>query len=276
MRQLYESDVFFITWLSDFIYTFHMPIFVIASGMAFAAFSNQNLSWLEFAQSKLKRLVIPLVCWSPIFFVVQSLSNGKHFSFFQVIQRAVIHPYSIFWFIHALIFASCFSFLCIKILKSQIMYVLLSIPIFILSLYLNNNTIYWNIFYAFVILLVLYLPKINLHIHKLSLNKVLVILPLLIIIMISTNYYITAIDKFLVKFINGSIGFFIIYIILSLDIIKNSANPFSKLMHSLESSFITWGKISNIIYLFHVYCITSTRIFLSKFLILQLQLYISF
>ena len=144
------------------------------------------------------------------------------------------------------------------------MYVVLSIPIFILSLYLNNKTIYWNIFYAFGILLALYSPRINLQIQRLSLNKVFVMLFLLIIILISTNYYVTANDKLLFKFITGSIAFFIIYIILSLNIIKNSANPFSKLIDLLDSSFITWGKISMIIYLFHIYFITSTRIFLSK------------
>jgi fucose 4-O-acetylase-like acetyltransferase len=264
MRQMYESDIFFLTWLSDFIYTFHMPIFFIASGMAFATFSNQNIGWLEFAQSKLKRLVIPLLCWAPIFFIFQSLSKGENFTVFQAIRRSVIYPYSIFWFIHALIFTSCFSFLCIKILKSQMMYVVLSIPIFILSLYLNNNTIYWNIFYAFGILLALYSPRINLQIHRFSLTKVFFMLPLLTIMMLTTNYYSTADNRLLVKFINGVIAFFIIYIILSLDIIKNPANLSRKILHSLESSFIDWGKISIIIYLFHIYFITSTRIFLIK------------
>jgi fucose 4-O-acetylase-like acetyltransferase len=45
MRQMYDSDIPFLTWLTEFIYTFHMPIFFILSGVSFATFSTKNTSY---------------------------------------------------------------------------------------------------------------------------------------------------------------------------------------------------------------------------------------
>lgn len=72
IQEIDGSDIFGLTYLHRFIYTFHMPIFFIASGVAFAAFSNQSIAWVEFLQSKLTRLLIPLICWTPVFFILKT------------------------------------------------------------------------------------------------------------------------------------------------------------------------------------------------------------
>ena len=91
IRQMYGSDIVSLTWICEFIYTFHMPIFFIISGVSFAIFSNKkDISYLKFAKSKLLRLVIPLLCWAPITLVFQDLSKGVHFSAVDI-MLSLIH-----------------------------------------------------------------------------------------------------------------------------------------------------------------------------------------
>lgn len=266
MRQMHDSDIFGLTWLSDFIYTFHMPIFFIASGIAFATFSSKNITWIKFVQFRLRRLLIPLVCWAPVFFIFQSLSKGDQVTIFNI-TNAVIHPYAIFWFIHALTFASCFSFVCLKIFKSKLIYMLLSIIIFALSLFSENSMIYWiidwNIFYACGFFLAFYLDKIYSIIETSSLKLIYTNLALLLMIMFITNYFLTV--NQMTNFINGIIAFLFIYTIGILVKVKQLSIPFGKILHSIKCNFIYWGKISITIYLFHIYFINCTRILLSKF-----------
>ncbi|MBD0389778.1 MAG: acyltransferase family protein, partial [Nostoc sp. C3-bin3] len=84
--QMYDSDIPLLAGLTEFIYTFHMPIFFILSGVSFATFSKKNNSLLSFLNSKFKRLLVPLLCWAPILLIFQSLSKGVHVSFLDLIN----------------------------------------------------------------------------------------------------------------------------------------------------------------------------------------------
>jgi len=267
MRKLYSSDIFGLSWLADFIYTFHMPVFLMVSGVAFAVFSKKDSSYLEFARSKLNRLIVPLVCWTPPFFIFHSLSQGKHFYLIDVIN-AVVFPYSMFWFLHALIFASLFSFSFFKIFKSSLMYFGASLILFIISLLFKELFVSFyfsfNIFYAFGVVLSYYLPEAHLTLERLSSLIIFLILSSCIIIMLAVKHYIANNHNPLASLINGIVAFVFLFIILDNPRIKLSSELINNLWHSFESNILYAGKMSMVIYLFHMYFATITRTFLVK------------
>ena len=272
IRQLYNSDLFGLTWLVDFIYTFHMAVFFIASGVTFMILSNRNAGYLEFLRSKLKRLFIPLLFWVPPFFVLQSLSKGNSFSFFDVI-KAIICPYSIFWFIHALIFATSFAFICFKVFKSKLIYIFLSLILFAISLRFERIIIYDNVFYAFGVFIACYLPKIRVILERLYVNFTFIILFSSFSIMLMTYFIQVNFEEVFVNIINGIIGFFLIYTLAATSKKIISFKQLGKLLHSVKANFLYLGKISMVIYVLHIYFVTAIRVFLVQFGITQPSLH---
>jgi fucose 4-O-acetylase-like acetyltransferase len=267
MRKMYSSDIFGLSWLADFIYTFHMPVFLMVSGVAFAVFSKKDGGYLEFARSKLNRLIVPLLCWAPPFLIFHSLSQGKHFSFIDVIN-AVIFPYSMFWFLHALIFASIFSFFFFKIIRSPLLYFLISISLFTFSLFFKELMISFyfsfNIFYALGVFIAYYLPKANLILEKLSSKIIFLILFLCSILMLTVKHFMATNHHPLATIINGALAFVFLYTIINAHRIKLSYEPINKLLHLVKTNILYAGKVSMVLYLFHMYFATLTRIFLVK------------
>jgi len=269
MRQMYDSDIPFLTWLTEFIYTFHMPIFFIISGLSFATFSTKNTSLLSFLRSRFKRLVVPLLCWAPILLIFQSLSKGAHVSFLDIIN-SVIQPWFIFWFFHALFFASLLSFVFLEKLKSSGIYFLVSVTLFILSFYFKEMQIYWyfNIFYAFGVFLARYLPKIHFTLKILPSSIIFLILSLCAAMMLATNYSLGVDYNLFSKFVNGIIGFVLMYTIAYEEDKGDKINFFLKhlnsLLQSLKASFLYLGKISMTVYLLHIPFGSGTRVFLIK------------
>ncbi len=269
MRQMYDSDIPFLTWLTEFIYTFHMPIFFILSGVSFATFSKKNTSLLSFLRSRFKSLLVPLLCWVPILLLFQSLSKGAHVSFLDLIN-SVIHPWFIFWFFHALFFASLLSFVFLEQLKSSALYFLVSVTLFILSFYWKEMEIYlyFNIFYAFGVFLASYLPKIHLTLKSLPSIIIFSILSLCAAMMLAINYFLEVDYNLFSKLVNGILGFVLMYTIAyeedKEDQIKFSLKPLNPLLQSLKASFLYLGKISMTVYLLHIPFGSGTRVFLIK------------
>lgn len=256
MRQMYNSDLSALGLLCDFINTFHMPVFFIASGVAFAVFSNKDTSYMKFARSKFEKLLIPLICWAPPYFIFQNLVKGKHFSFLDVVN-SVIYPYEIFWFIHALIFATFFSFICFKLFKAKLVYFSLSVLLFVLGYG------YWNIFYAFGVFIASYLPKIRLRLEKVPLTLVF-IAGLCCISAIIFNKYFVANNIDNSRIFNGPAAFLFMYAMVVSQERIHLPKLFGKIQNSIVTNFAYLGVVSMIIYLFHGYFTRSTIIFIVK------------
>lgn len=272
MRKAYNSDLSVLGWIGDLINTFHMPLFFIASGIAFAVFSNKDTTYIKFARSKLEKLLIPLICWAPGYFIFQSLYKGESFSLLDVIN-AVVYPYEIFWFIHSLIFATILSFICFKLFKSPLIYFGISLLLFVIcSHYLNNNLIYiwwhWNIFYAFGVIIAPYLNKLHLKLETLPLPITLLISSLCMTVLLTTKYFIKISNNGFdfARLINGPTAFLLLYIILEFS--KNLAvnNTESKFRSSLATNIMFIGKISIVVYLFHGYFTRSAIMIINKIL----------
>ncbi|MGI2906715.1 acyltransferase family protein [Tolypothrix sp. VBCCA 56010] len=259
MRQIYNSDLSPLGWLCDLINTFHMPIFFIASGVAFAVFSNKNTTLKKFVSSKFEKLIIPLICWAPIYFVFQSLSKGKQFNFLDIV-KATVFPYEIFWFLHALIFATLLSFICFKYFQSNLVYFSVSILLFILGFG------YWNLFYAFGVFIASYLEKIRLYLEKLPF-LIFVIFIAGITTMVLTKYFIAVNNIENSRIINGPIAFLSMYAVTNSREKILLPKQLENLRHAVATSFVYLGAASMIIYLFHGYFTRGTILFITKFLV---------
>jgi fucose 4-O-acetylase-like acetyltransferase len=89
--------------LSDFIYSFHMPLFFMLSGMASAGLMRQPLT--VFSQRVALRTLYPYVLWSILFLCVHSLGAGmtNTQSGFDQVLRLYMDPVAVYWFLLAML-----------------------------------------------------------------------------------------------------------------------------------------------------------------------------
>ncbi|MBW4686901.1 MAG: acyltransferase [Komarekiella atlantica HA4396-MV6] len=267
IRQLYEQDIPYMRWIYNFIYTFHMPIFFIISGISFRIFSSSNNSYTKFINSKFTRILIPLVCWAPIYYIFRSLSGIIKFSFIGFIQ-SVIYPNFIFWFFHALLLATLLSFLTIKKLGSQLVYYAISIALFALSFNLKEPLVeicYFNIFYAFGIAIAPYITNIRFKLEKAPSSLTFLLLLTCTFLMLSINYFLGSEYGLVIKFMNGIIGFTFMYILATWNQPFPMFQWLNRSLQSIADVFVYFGLLSMTIYLLHILVGSTTRTILVKF-----------
>lgn len=271
---LYHSTPPFLEGLLEFtglIYTFHMPLFFIASGIAFTVFSDRNTSYAKFTKNKIKRLLIPLVCWAPPLYIADSLINGKHFSVFDTIVNSIIYPFNIFWFLHALIFTSFFSFFLLKLTESELKCFLISVILFLLSFCFRRINIdifygglYYNLLYTFGLFAACSLPRTRLVLSRLHLSVRLLVLSVFTLTLMVGYIMTTNPPISLIKLVNGITGFYLLYALTATDKIPASSKLINAGLSSVKSAFIYLGRVSLGIYLLHRYFQSGTRHFLVK------------
>jgi fucose 4-O-acetylase-like acetyltransferase len=275
IRQLYSADLSWLDWLYDFIYTFHMPIFFVASGLAFAVFSYSKIGNLkQFALGRLSRLVMPLLCWAPLYYGLRCVTGQASFSWAGLVQT-VIYPDFIFWFFHSLLLISLFSYLALRYSSAPI-YIISSIVLFAVSFLADGilpMTLYFNLFYALGFLLGLKLkqtyelPLLKLTaIQRLAIGGLVFLVMLLVFVGLKDNQYSLA------KSINGGLGFLLLYLI-SLAVqpsrwhqteLPRPRPVYQQIKTSLALGLIHLGKISMSIYLLHVMFGSAARLVLVK------------
>jgi fucose 4-O-acetylase-like acetyltransferase len=86
-----------------------MAVMLISSGAAVSLFGEPDASFREFAHKKLRKLVVPLLVWAPVFLGAHELSQARPhtlegwLTLLGQLPTAWFPPYAIFWFIHALV-----------------------------------------------------------------------------------------------------------------------------------------------------------------------------
>jgi fucose 4-O-acetylase-like acetyltransferase len=94
---------------SGVIHSFNMAVMLINSGAAMSLFGEPDTSLWKFAHGKLRKLVIPMLVWAPVALIVQELFRarphtlGDWLALLGQAPGAWFPPYSIFWFVHALV-----------------------------------------------------------------------------------------------------------------------------------------------------------------------------
>ena len=275
VRQLYEIDTYILKWSYEFIYTFHIPVLLIVSGIAFSAFSSEK-NIIKSLKSRVDRLIVPLIVWAPFYYIFRTVSGKTNFSFTGLINSVVELDF-IFWFFHILLFTSIFSLIYFHFLHNVQGYIIISLILFMSSFYIEGRLstfFYCNIFYTFGIAITSYLPLLDSKLREIKTSKLFLILFILLIIMIM-NYQIHNIINIsiyprMLQLINGLVGFTIIYFVsyLKFDNRVLIKIKFKEKLINIFSVFsecvILFGRLSMSIYIFHVICGAITRIVLVK------------
>jgi fucose 4-O-acetylase-like acetyltransferase len=259
--QIVKFGVPLLQEISKFIYTFHVALFFIASGIAYAGFGGIEAKWPKFLRSRFQRLVVPLICWAPLIVVFSALSKGEAPSTSEMLQ-AIFSPHLIFWFFHALLFTSVLAALFLKKIPSKMGYLLFSGLLYslfgTLNLFLPSPLLtvmakfflYWNLFYAIGIASSDFLLANRLQLKSIYAFFIIVICS---IWMLLTNSFLPSESLWLARLLNAVPAFIALY--LGLRAIQ------IPLFHRISEYL---GRKSMVIYLFHIYFGTCTRILLSK------------
>lgn len=266
MRQYYNSDLSWLGILGDGINTIHMPTFFIASGLATDFFSRGVDNYRVFFTKKLPRLLLPLVCWAPPFFVFQSLVKTQPIDLASI-ASTIYEPYQIFWFLHALIFAVVLHFLTRTIRMSKWLYFGISGVLMGLSFLPSFGSFliywYWNFFFALGIILSGPLPKADRWLRQTPRSVWGVIGLLCIAIIFTAKALLPQVSQlFVVRLFSGVPGFVLLYLLcgVSRRTSDRIALPF------LHSSVAYLGIMSMVIYLFHGYFTRFSSLMITKFI----------
>lgn len=112
VRKLFADDLHELRVTQELIHSFNMAVMLMGSGVAASAFGRPESTLASFARKKLRRLLIPMLVWAPILFLMQELSKGtpegpEGWSELLVrLPGAWFPPYSIFWFVHVLLWCT--------------------------------------------------------------------------------------------------------------------------------------------------------------------------
>ncbi|HYI02825.1 acyltransferase [Hyalangium sp.] len=109
VRKLFSPEREDLRFAAEVIHSFNMAVMLISSGAAVSLFGGPDTSFREFAHRKLRKLVVPMLVWAPVFLCVHELSRarphtlGGWLALLGQFPTAWFPPYAIFWFVHALV-----------------------------------------------------------------------------------------------------------------------------------------------------------------------------
>ncbi len=232
-----DNALFFNNILFKFIYSFHMPLFIMISGyLSYNSLNKKSLK--ETIISKIKTLIIPLLLWSIIPFII---NNTNFFNIKESIKLFITTFSTNLWFLWSLFYINILIKIINKYFKDNI-YIISILITFILPntlviKYFNINFYLYSFMY-FYFLIGYFYKKYNLQEKLVNYfnYKILIINTILFIIMlfffknehyiytsllnILNNYKQIFIDIY--RYLIGIIG--CIEILLFIYIIKNKIN----------------------------------------------------
>lgn len=130
-----ESGFFFKDTLFKFIYSFHMPLFMLVSGYLYANTTKRNT--IQILKRKSKSILLPLIIWQTINICINFLL-GQEYSI-NILFLSYFHA---FWFLRALFFCCMIVLLMNRLFNDNIY----SYLVLIIILHFIPNSIIPNIF----------------------------------------------------------------------------------------------------------------------------------
>lgn len=149
---LFYSDRF-----HNFIYSFHMPLFMLVSGYLFYG-SVVHHSWRQNLKTRFSKLMLPIILWNTIYLVIANvitLLEGKEIPW----SAELLSYFSALWFLWAIFWCSLIVLFVVRWFRDNILvYIILwSLMLFLPGLYGINLYVYmypffvvgylWNRFY---------------------------------------------------------------------------------------------------------------------------------
>lgn len=99
--------------LADFFTHIRMPLFTFLSGYVYAFHPVELRSWRVFVRKKLRRLLIPLLVVSSLYYAAHRVMFGNHEMAPDALWTVYLYPYAHLWFLQALIVL----FACVLVLE---------------------------------------------------------------------------------------------------------------------------------------------------------------
>lgn len=116
-----SSGAFYSNWLFKFIYSFHMPLFMVISGYLFG-FSVERKTTETIIVDRLRTLLLPIFAFALIVFCVK---YDSELTVFDQIRRYLSFTRYTLWFLWALFYASVGVLLINKLFKDNVLVYLL-------------------------------------------------------------------------------------------------------------------------------------------------------
>lgn len=287
LRKLFASDRMELRVVADLIHSFNMAVMLMGSGVAVAAFGRAELPLSGFVRKKLTKLVVPMLVWAPALFLSQELLRGRIHGlegWLQMLGRLPgtwFPPYSIFWFVHALVGCTLLAWLFRKFAAPALgrwggaVYLGLAVFFYLalslwgahlpkgLAEYLEL-ILFWNRFFALGMFLHPWLGAARQAIER---QPVLLqgLLPVGLLSLITLIYAVLPAAHYeVVRTVNGPLGFCLMF---SLAVFLRQRGAQSGAVWKVAwSRLVVTGSFSMALYLFHLYFVVGTRVVLNRLL----------
>ncbi|MFJ7727897.1 acyltransferase family protein [Neobacillus sp. NPDC097160] len=226
------------SWLNNFIYSFHMPLFMTMSGFLFIYSGGIKNNYSSFIQGKFNRLIIPYIVLSSVGFVPKSFLSQFamrpiDLSFNVFIRNLFIPEENViifFWFLPTLFLIFLISPIFLKLLTEKsyiILFTLLLVLTNILNPFINishfnlNDVAFYLIYFWIGYLLAKYYEFIKFIINK----SYVLILSTCIMIVATFNQYDSSFYKLLIA---------VIGITMSLSFVNFLENYNTKILNYID------------------------------------------
>ena len=145
------------SYLSIIIYSFHMPLFFILSGILTSLNHSLNKPLKELISSKIKNIMYPYLSFSILAYIYYALINNKATTKLIIDETFKLFGYSTFWFLSTLFVSYLIFYLNQKLIKNEQTKFKIFLIIFVLTIIANylfkgynlniyNNSNYINFF----------------------------------------------------------------------------------------------------------------------------------
>lgn len=248
--------------LKQIIYGFHMPLFFIIAGLFINSWVKR--SFKEAILQKILRLLIPYFFWSFITALSMQLAssytnNGLGIKEFLL---SPIIPFSQYWFLYVLFFVHIIYYILlnIKVCDGKLLFLLISIVVYLLNPLMDNIWIFNNLFkYMMFFSMGSYIADF-INLKQFSYNKI--ILPIMIFLLVNVIYikvlYINnTLLEYYFLFVTSIVGSGFIFLISYYIINK---------IKRIKDILCFFGEKSMEVYCLHLLILAGIRIFLLKIL----------
>ncbi len=267
----------------EFIHSFNMAVMLMGSGVAVAAFGRMDCTLGEFARKKLNKLVVPMLLWAPVLLVTQRLTKGVPqgaegwLDLASRIPNAWFPPYSIFWFVHVLVWCTLLAWALRKFagpmlgrwtgLVSVGLALLLHLGVKSWRAYTGAASgdyvefvLYWNRFFSLGLFLYPWLGPARAFLARLPV-ALLALVPVGAFSLIALVQWVLPVGFYKEgRLLIGPLGF---SALLALAVLLRTVSG-SRLRRQASAGLLFIGAESMHFYLFHIYFVSGTRILLER------------
>ncbi len=287
VRKLFAADRMELRVVAELIHSFNMAVMLMGSGVAMAAFGRADLSLSGFLRKKVNKLLIPMLVWAPILFLTQELLRGRihgQEGWLQTLLQVPgtwLLPYSIFWFVHALVGCTLLAWLFRRFVGGALgrwsgaVYFGLAVALYLgVSAWASRHPgwpadylkliLYWNRFFALGLLLHPWLAVARWAIERQPV-KIQVLLPAGCLSLIMLIYAGLPAEQYEVtRTVNGPLGFCLLFSLAVL--LRQRSSEAGTVWREAWSQLVATGSLSMTIYLFHLYFVVGMRVALKHWL----------